>query len=403
MRKYQPLFKICLALLLCVAMLAGCAPKPADAPDPEPGVVTDVDWNAIVAQFGNHTLTSAGFSYFYWASYTSFLNYHGADAQNILDLYTPLDQQMYTEDLTWQDYFINDALMAYRQYCVLNDLAAADGFELSETAQNALANGEEELRETANLMGFETAEEYLQANYGPGASLESYLDYVEHHFVVQEYTSVLQDSFTFTDEEVERFYDEHAEQYVQNGVLKDDTKMARLRYLMVLPEDDSDESYDAIDTAFREMLEDWELWEDKSEEGFMSFGEKWSEKGFAQDYLDAVAPGTIYFSYFDAWCFEEPRALGDTRTWLMESGDYLFFYVKQLDDIYWRSQTRYDMSRDAFTTFLLSQISAYAWTIYAENIVISEADDLYTDFSELIDGADSGLEGDANNSVLPGE
>ena len=406
MRRFGNLFKTCLALVLCMAILAGCGAKPPAAAEPAPesetGVetvsdLTEEDWNKIVAQFGNHTLTSAGFSYFYWASYTSFLNYHGSDAKNYLDLYTPLSQQMYSEDLTWEEYFINDALMAYKQYCVLNDLAAAEGFELSEEAQKTLEELPDELLKTAQAMGFETVEEYLQANYGGGATLENYTDYLKHHFIVQQYTSKLQESFTFTDEEIEQYYDDHADEYAENGVTKEDVKMAKLRYIMILPADDSEESYNAIDTAFNEMLEDWELWEDKSEEGFMSFGEKWSEKGFAQDYLDAVAPGTVYFSFFDDWVFHEPRTAGDTRTWVMQSGDYLFYYVGQRDEVYWRSQTRYDMCRDAFTTFLLQQISNYSFTVQAENIVISEAADLYSDpvlTEETADGGQSPLEGD---------
>ena len=400
MRRLTYILKACLAIVLCLAILTACgakqtatvaAPETSDAATDPDDVLTDDDWDNVVAQFGNHTLTAAGFSYFYWASYTSFLTYHGSDAQNYLDLYTPLDQQMYSDELTWQDYFINDALMAFRQYCVLNDQAAAAGFELSESAQNALDNAEEELQSTAEAMGFETVDEYLKANYGNGATLDNYLDYVHDHFVVQEYTAQLQDSFDFTDEEIEDYYDQNAETYETAGVYKADVKMAKLRYLMILPEDDSDESYDAIDSAFYEMLDDWDQWEDKSEQGFMSFGEKWSEQGFAQDYLDAVAPGKIYFSYFDDWVFDEPRSPGDTRTWIMKSGDYLFYYVGQTDDVYWRSQTRYDMCRDTFTTFLLEQISLYTYTVHEENIIISAADDLYTDTDDLLDALE-GLE-----------
>ena len=399
MSRFGNLIKTCLAIVLCMAILTGCAAKaPAETtPAPETDTeaetttpITEEDWNKIVAQFGNHTLTSAGFSYFYWASYTSFLNYHGSDAKNYLDLYTPLSEQMYSEDLTWEEYFINDALMAFKQYTALNDLARAEGFELSEEAQKSLENLPEDLLKTAQAMGFETVEEYLQANYGGGATVENYTEYLHDHFVVQEYTAAIQDSFSFTDEEVEAFYDEHAQEYEENGVTKEDVKMAKLRYIMVLPADDSDESYEAIDTAFNEMLEDWELWEDKSEEGFMSFGEKWSEKGFAQDYLDAVAPGTVYFSFFDDWVFHEPRVAGDTRTWVMQSGDYFFYYIGQRDEIYWRSQTRYDMCRDAFTTFLLQQMDNYSFNIYPENIIISQAADLYSDPIMEEEGADSG-------------
>lgn len=384
MRRYTKLISWLLILAMCLAMFTACGSKtaepeaPAEPAEEESGATSE-EWNRTVATFGDHTLTSAMFSYFYWASYTSFLNYYGSDAQNILDLYTPLSEQMYSEDLTWQDYFIENAFMAYRQYCTLNDMAEADGFELSETAQNTLANAENELQGVAETMGFETVEEYLVANYGGGSTFENYMEYIHDHFVVQEYTAQLQNSFAYTDEEVEAFFDEHAEEYAEKGVEKIDVNMAKLRYLMILPADDSEESYTAIDTAFDEMLADWETWEDKSEEGFMSFGEKWSEQGFAQDYLDAVAPGTIDFSYFDDWTFGEPRTLGDIRTYYRQSGDYMFFYVGQTGEVYWRSQARYDMSYDAFTSFMLEKIDTYEFETFPENIIIAQSADLYDD------------------------
>ncbi len=371
----------CLCLLLCFSTLIACAPRSPEAEDePQEQGFSPEEWNKVVAEFGEHKLTSATFSYFYWASYTAFLNYYGSDTQMILDLYTPLDEQMYTEELTWQDFFIDNALMAYKQYCTLNDLAEEDGFELSETAQNTLANAEEELLATAEAMGFETVQEYLTANYGTGANLENYLEYLHDHFVVQEYTAEIQNSFSFSDEEVEAYYDENAEEYTSYGIEKIDVNMAEIRYLMILPADETQESYDAIDVAFEEMLADWEVWEDKSEQGFMSFGEKWSEQGFAQDYLDAVAPGKVNtVTGFDDWAFEGNREPGDTKVSVENTGNYLFYYVSETEDIYWQKQAAYDLSYDAFTSYLLEKIGEYEYTAYPENIIIAQSEDLYAE------------------------
>ena len=388
MRKTLYLFEIIIALLSCIVLLTACGAKSA----PESEVQQEeaekieqesVNWDGVVAQFGSHTLTNVGFNYYYWASVTSFLNYHGSETQAYFDLYTPLDQQFYSEELTWQDYFINDALMAFKQYSIINDIAASQGFTLSETAQTTLKNAEEELQSTAEAMGFKTIREYLVGNYGDGASLESYLDYIHDQFVVREYTASIQDSFDYTDEEIEAYYDENEDTYIENGVYKDDVNMAQLRYLMILPEEQTDENYEIIDAAFDEMLADWEVWEDKSEEGFMAFGEKWSEKGFAQDYLDAVAPNTVDFSYFDDWVFREPRKLGDIRTYYKESGDYMFFYVGQTDEIFWRTQVKYDMCHESFTNTLLNEMANYTYSVREENIVIAQTDDLYTDSEDI--------------------
>ncbi len=389
MRKSLQLFQTITALLLCLAMLTACGtksqpeseiPEQTEQEQPEQ---KEVSWDGVVAQFGSHTLNNISFNYYYWASVTSFLNYHGSSTQDYFDLYTPLDQQFYSEDLTWQDYFINDALMAFKQYSVINDIAESQGFTLSETAQNTLENAEEELQSTAEAMGFATIQEYLVGNYGDGATLESYIDYVHDQFVVREYTASIQDSFNYSDEEIEAYYDENEDTYIENGIYKDDVNMAQLRYLMILPEEQTNENYEIIDAAFDEMLADWENWEDKSEEGFMAFGEKWSEKGFAQDYLDAVAPNTVGFSYFDDWVFGEPRQLGDTRTYYKESGDYMFFYVGQIDEIFWRKQVKYDMCHESFTNTLLNEMANYTYSVHEGNIIIAQTDDLYTDADDL--------------------
>jgi len=396
MPNYKRVLICLLALAFCLSMFTACsqttdpedpavedptAEQPADDSQQagQAETFTEEDWHKTVAAFGDHTLDSVTLSYYYWTSYSSFLNYYGGSAQEIIDLYTPLNEQMYSETMTWEDYFISDALMAFKQYCTLNDLAESEGFELSETAQDTLANAEEELQGIADAMGYESVEDYLTGNYGPYATLESYLDYVHDQFVVREYTAHTRNSFTYTDEEVEAYYDEHADEYAANGIEKLDVNMAKIRYIVVMATDQTDENYEFIDEKFNKMLAEWETWEDKSEEGFMAFGEKWSEEGFAQDYLEAVAPGTMKFSYFDSWCFDEPREQGDTRNYYMESGNYFFYYVGETDDVYWRSQASYDMSYDAFTTFMLEEIEKYEYTDYIENIIIAQAEDLYAD------------------------
>lgn len=389
MRKSLHLFQIIIVLLLCLSLLTACGaksqseteiPEQTEQEQPEQ---EKVNWDGVVAQFGNHTLTNVGFNYYYWDNVIAFLNDNGSSTQDYFDLYTPLDQQFYSEELTWQDFFINNALMAFKQYSVINDIAESQGFTLSETAQNTLANAENELKGLGEAMGFSSAQEYLAGNYGDGATIESYCEYIHDQFVVREYMASIQDSFDYTDEEVEAYYDEHQDTYIENGLYKNDVNMAKLRYLMVLPEEQTEENYKIIDAAFDEMLADWETWEDKSEEGFMAFGEKWSEKGFAQDYLESVAPNMIDFSYFDDWVFGEPRELGDTRTYYKESGDYMFFYVGQTDEIFWRKQVKSDMCSESFNNTLLNEMANYTYAVHEGNIVIAQTGDLYTDADDI--------------------
>lgn len=363
-----------IALLLCVAVLAGCGQK-----QPEEPVETlpAEQWTEVVARYGDHTLDNAMLSYFYWTSYASFLNYYEGSTQALLDLYTPLDEQYYSEGLTWQDFFIENALMAFRQYCVLCDLAAEAGFTLSDTAQDTIAHAQEKLTELAALMGFETAEEYLWANYGSGANIENYTKYLEMQFITQEYTAVLQENNTFTEEEISAYFDENEESYNNIGITKDDRTMKELRYIMFMPSEATQEAYAQIDEVFDNMLAEWDASEDHSEEAFMALGEKWSEQGAKQDYVAWTSPGVIEYDGVDEWLFDDARETGDTKAVYVDTGDYLFFYVSDCGETYWHHQVYYDMRYGVFMNFLNEKMNGYEFESWPEKIVLYRSADMY--------------------------
>lgn len=367
------------ALLLCVALLVGCTPE--QQTNPEENQVKDEEWGEVVAQCGDHTLTNATLSYYFWSGYAAFLNYYDSNAQVYLDLYTPLNEQQYSDDMTWEDYFINNALTAFRQYSAVCDLAQERGYTLSEENAKLLENLEEELLATAQEMGFSTAEEYLQTNYGPGATVDSYRDYMADYLMVREYIAAAQGEYTFTDEEIEANYDQNADSYAQQGIEKEDQVMASVRYLALFEYDEPLET-EALGTVtageiFDDLMTEWEDSDDHSEEAFMKLGEKWSNYGVVQNYVEQMRPGGGNVEDIEEWVFDEERAPGDDLALQSDYGYFLVYYVKACEHPYWFEQSLYDLRYGAFSSVVNEKIESLEFSFDADKIVIAQSQDLY--------------------------
>ena len=94
--------------------------------------------NEVVAQVGDSKLTNGMLQIFYRAEVYNFLNQYGYYLSMFgLDPAKPLDQQPFYADQTisWQQYFLDNAINNWRSYAVLNEIAAAEGYELTQKAK----------------------------------------------------------------------------------------------------------------------------------------------------------------------------------------------------------------------------------------------------------------------------
>lgn len=380
-------FLIAAAAVLSLAMLAGCAKNaPADPDATQETVSADLNseetWNAVVATCGDHVMTNTDLSYYYWSGYAAFLNYYDVNVQNVLDLYTPLGEQMYNDTMTWEDFFVDNAITAFRQYSAISDLAAEKNFTLSESNQTMLDNLEEELTKSAEEMGFTTAAEYLQTNYGPGASVETYAAYMRTYMTVLEYMTQAQSEITFTDDEIVANFEKNKDAYAEVGVEQDDRNMVSLRYLSLFEYDQEweDSNGNVITTAqeiFDTMLDEWEAAEDHSEEAFMALGEKWVNYGVQQNFIEQMSPGGGNEQEIEAWSFDEHRQPGDYYALASDAGYFMLYFVGTCDHPFWFEQSRYDMQYEAFSAVIDERINSMSFETHLEQVVISEIADMY--------------------------
>ena len=161
-------------------------------------------------------LTTADLNYYYKdfiQSFASQYDDYGSYASTYLMLYTgldvskPLDEQTYNKDTgeTWADYFVNAAKDNAKWAYGLYNKAMAEGYKLSDTEQKNLDLQESNLDLMATYYGYSSAKAYLRGVYGPGANIQSYMEYTRINTIANSYASNYYDGLEFKDADYREF------------------------------------------------------------------------------------------------------------------------------------------------------------------------------------------------------
>lgn len=172
--------------------------------------------NTVAVTIGEHELSSAEFSYYYIDYINNFANNYGSYLSYFgLDTSKTLDEQVYDEEsgITWADEFIEEAASSAKSVLALADAAEAEGFTLPEEEQSQVDLLSSNLDSYATLYGYSNTNAFLKAQYGNGASKDSYLEYYSRNLLASAYQSAHEDSLTYTDEQIRAADDEDPTQY----------------------------------------------------------------------------------------------------------------------------------------------------------------------------------------------
>jgi len=166
--------------------------------------------NTVAATVGDHEINSVVMSYYYMDTINStYTQWQSAYGESIgmymqlagLDLTKPLDQQTYDAETgeTWAEYFMNSAMDRARADYVMYDMAVAEGFTLPEEDQVLVDNSIATMEVYASMYGFNSTKDYMVGNYGRGANLDSYLEYVNRSALASAYYNNYSDSLVYDD------------------------------------------------------------------------------------------------------------------------------------------------------------------------------------------------------------
>lgn len=294
----------------------------------------------VVATAGEYELTLGQLQVYYWMEFRNFMSQYGTYASYFgLDVSQPLDTQMCSgleEARTWQQFFLEGALNSWNNYRAMAAEADANGFELTEQQRSAIDNAAAELEEAAAANGYESGIAMLHSSLGAGAELEDYVYFMELYYKANGYYAQIAQGFEPTDEQLDDYFEEHAEGYAASGITKD-TKLVNVRHILVYPEgadgtnlatqEFSEEAWAASEKKAQEILDQF-LAGDKTEESFAALANEYSEDPGSNTnggLYENVSEGEMVAAFND-WCFDAARQVGDTGIVKTNYGYHVMYF-----------------------------------------------------------------------------
>lgn len=140
----------------------------------------------------------------YITQYGSYLTYFGLDTSK------DLSTQMYSDTLTWQDYFEQNAVESLKQNKALMAEAKAAGFTYDTTDE--YNTFKETIKTSAAAAGI-SEKEYVRSIYGSYATMGRIEEYVKNDMVMNAYYQKLQEDNAPSDDEIQSYYEENKATY----------------------------------------------------------------------------------------------------------------------------------------------------------------------------------------------
>ncbi|MGN0204642.1 MAG: peptidylprolyl isomerase [Coprococcus sp.] len=300
----------------------------------------------------NHDIKKAEFDYYYYNSVNSFASTYGSYASIFgLDLSQPLDEQSYSDTMTWEDYFEQQAVEQMKMVYALTDEASENGFTYdAEEDYNAMVDSI-----TANAASQDmSADDYCQAIFGSDATLENIKPYVLLSSTASAYYDSIEDATEITEDEISTYYEENKDSY-------DSVDYRICKIAADMPEEETeaeteaaaesgDETEETAETMSEEEKEAAEAEQKAAEEAAMAeakakaddmLSKVTDEDSFVKAYKDYAEDETVDSlntnkkkssitpSDVAEWLFDEVRQAGDKTVIEYESGDayYVVYFL----------------------------------------------------------------------------
>lgn len=247
----------------------------------------------------------------YITQYGSYLTYFGLDTSK------DLSTQMYSDTLTWQDYFEQNAVESLKQNKALMAEAKAAGFTYDTTDE--YNTFKETIKTSAASAGI-SEKEYVRSIYGSYATMGRIEEYVKNDMVMNAYYQKLQEDNAPSDDEIQSYYEENKATYdsvdyrlttIEAELPTEPTELADPVEATTAPDADTDgtattdttqdTAYQPSDAEIAKAMEDAKVLADDAEKTVAKDGEAHeNEKKSSVNYL------------ISDWLFDDARKAGDT-------------------------------------------------------------------------------------------
>lgn len=194
------------AIVVCVAIVAAIAVS----------IITPIlskraATNDAYVTIGSHPVTKLEYDYFYNASVNNYVNTYGSMLAYVgLDATKDFDEQQYSEEMTWKDFFDQMTVDQIKQTKSLADDAAANNFTYDDTEEYAdIMSGIASGAESEGL----SLKDFYKSAYGEYATEKNMEPLIKEGLLASAYYKHLIEQNAPEEQEVRDYYAEHVQDY----------------------------------------------------------------------------------------------------------------------------------------------------------------------------------------------
>ena len=292
------------------------------------------DMETVVATMGDAKLTNGQLQAYYWMEARNYVTSAKDKGVPSPDLDKPFHTQIYNtkNGMTWQQFFLQEALNTWHEHQVLMLEAKKAGYVMPQYYRAQLDGAEARLTTYATNGGYyDSLDAYLHERLGEGADLQDYLDYLEGEYTSTLYRQELEKSQVISDKELNSYFEANKTVLSQqHSVTKESGDIVDLRLLLVSPEggtetSDGNKVYseDEWNACYEKAQALYQQWQDgdADEDSFMLLSD---QDTFAGDMKKGDLDTAV-----EAWCFDDARVAGDHDLIKGTEGYYLAYFLER--------------------------------------------------------------------------
>ena len=310
-----------------------------------------------VLTVGDMTLSNERFNYSFWSCYNAYVN--SLDGALPFEETQPLSSQKRENGITWEQYFVQQALEEAILYLSVEQAAAAAGFSLSEETSASLEQEQAGITQYASALSM-SVDTLCQSVFGPPAGAASYFQYLAQTYLVQDYCRQLFEGIVCTEEEITAYFQAHAAEYARDyGIGKETPNPVNIRYIYIAAEaaaaaaDASRMTAEAVLDVYRDNGGGEALFAALAKEN--SYDRSSAVNG---GLLEKLFPGEADAS-IDEWCFAPERQSGDVALIECQDGCYLVYFVGTCEESAWFEAARADLCQERYQEALRAMQRQY--------------------------------------------
>ena len=297
--------------------------------------------DTVVATYEDAKLTNVVLQIFCAEEFNAFASeYYSYFSAIGLDVSKPLSEQTcyFDDTLNWEQFMLKASIENWKSYVQMNILADRAGFVLDEEWQETLTGLPEDLEEQAKQSNYESAAEMLKERYGPGCTMEVYMEYAAMIFKGNAYYS---SQFEVTDAQIEETFTQYESEFAEKNITKTSALVSKVRHILIEPEGGtksedgktttySDAEWAACLAKAEQVLDEWKAGA-ADEKSFEELVKKYTADTASVStgglYEDVKNDGT-YMEPFQDWAIDFNRQQGDVGLVKTDYGYHIMYFVE---------------------------------------------------------------------------